>query len=331
VSPAARLQPSVLTARERQVAALIAGGKSNREIANELGVAERTAGTHVQNILNKLGLDNRVQIATWWAHDGGWPQPLPAPIHVTQGAEAKPAFPGPWLTKTWNRSLIGLWCAAALVMAASDGPLSSALSSAPQLLPGGLPLSPGPMVYQALFTGAAGEFGPPFIEGDPTASQIRVVRGSLEFAISKPRGQARIEPVVPALPGYFSQLRISVGRASLVTFWYGLTQGDPDRKIGAYVIKVDTYAQTLQLGYDVQDQGLTWLSKTVAVPGMQQEREFSISALVAPPRFEIFLDNNRVIDVLHSPNVSLQAPTFRISGDGAGIVRMTRLNFYLLK
>jgi DNA-binding NarL/FixJ family response regulator len=54
-----------LTERERQVAALIAQGKSNREIATELVVGERTAETHVANIMAKLGFDSRTQIAAW--------------------------------------------------------------------------------------------------------------------------------------------------------------------------------------------------------------------------------------------------------------------------
>jgi non-specific serine/threonine protein kinase len=55
---------SILTNRERQVAALIAEGLSNRQIAERLVIAERTADTHVQNILGKLGYSTRTQIAT---------------------------------------------------------------------------------------------------------------------------------------------------------------------------------------------------------------------------------------------------------------------------
>ena len=55
----------VLTPRECEVAALIAQGKTNREIAVILVIAERTADTHVQHILNKLGLGSRAQIAGW--------------------------------------------------------------------------------------------------------------------------------------------------------------------------------------------------------------------------------------------------------------------------
>jgi DNA-binding CsgD family transcriptional regulator len=54
-----------LTAREREVAALVARGQTNREIAAALVISERTADAHVQNILNKLGFSSRAQIAAW--------------------------------------------------------------------------------------------------------------------------------------------------------------------------------------------------------------------------------------------------------------------------
>lgn len=54
-----------LTAREREVARLVAAGASNREIARALAISERTAERHVANILAKLGLASRVHLATW--------------------------------------------------------------------------------------------------------------------------------------------------------------------------------------------------------------------------------------------------------------------------
>lgn len=62
---AARKRAGLLAPRERQVALLIAAGKTNREIAADLSITEGTAEAHVQHILNKLGVNTRAQIAAW--------------------------------------------------------------------------------------------------------------------------------------------------------------------------------------------------------------------------------------------------------------------------
>jgi DNA-binding NarL/FixJ family response regulator len=59
-----------LTAREREVAVLITQGKSNREIAEVMTIGVKTVETYVTRILNKLGFDSRVQIATWAVEKG---------------------------------------------------------------------------------------------------------------------------------------------------------------------------------------------------------------------------------------------------------------------
>jgi DNA-binding NarL/FixJ family response regulator len=50
---------------EREVAVLIAQGKTNREIADTLVVSHRTVETHVSTILSKLGVSSRSRIAVW--------------------------------------------------------------------------------------------------------------------------------------------------------------------------------------------------------------------------------------------------------------------------
>ncbi|VVJ18159.1 Uncharacterised protein [Amycolatopsis camponoti] len=57
--------PGPLTRREREVAAHVADGLTNKQIAALLHISERTAESHVQHILTKLGFTNRAQVATW--------------------------------------------------------------------------------------------------------------------------------------------------------------------------------------------------------------------------------------------------------------------------
>jgi non-specific serine/threonine protein kinase len=56
-----------LTDRERQIAAFIAEGLTNRDVADRLHISQRTVDAHVQHILNKLNLRSRAQIAAWAA------------------------------------------------------------------------------------------------------------------------------------------------------------------------------------------------------------------------------------------------------------------------
>lgn len=62
--------PETLTARERQVVALIAVGKSTREIAKELGIGVKTVETHRQHIMEKLGFRKTAQIAVYAMKEG---------------------------------------------------------------------------------------------------------------------------------------------------------------------------------------------------------------------------------------------------------------------
>ena len=55
--------PEKLTERETDVLRLLALGRSNKEIASELVIGEKTVKTHVSNILMKLGLSSRTQAA----------------------------------------------------------------------------------------------------------------------------------------------------------------------------------------------------------------------------------------------------------------------------
>jgi DNA-binding CsgD family transcriptional regulator len=62
--------PDQLTPREREVAALLARGLTNRQIADQLVISTATAERHVLNILNKLGYRSRAQVAAWAVESG---------------------------------------------------------------------------------------------------------------------------------------------------------------------------------------------------------------------------------------------------------------------
>jgi DNA-binding NarL/FixJ family response regulator len=59
-----------LTSRERQVAVLLTRGLSNRQIAEELVITERTAAAHIEHLLRKLGFASRHQVGVWAAENG---------------------------------------------------------------------------------------------------------------------------------------------------------------------------------------------------------------------------------------------------------------------
>ncbi|MEK5060800.1 DNA-binding response regulator [Paenibacillus sp. FSL H7-0326] len=60
-----------LTTREREILNWVASGKTNREIADRLGISDQTVKNHLKNILQKLQLENRVQL-TRYALEQGW-------------------------------------------------------------------------------------------------------------------------------------------------------------------------------------------------------------------------------------------------------------------
>ncbi len=62
-----KMRRSPLTARELEVAALVAAGLTNKEVAARLRLSVRTAENHLLNVMNKLGLNNRAQVAAWFA------------------------------------------------------------------------------------------------------------------------------------------------------------------------------------------------------------------------------------------------------------------------
>ena len=67
VTPVRSAPDTALTPRQLEIARLIAGDLTNRQIADRLFLSERTVETHITNILNNLGLNSRVQLSRWMA------------------------------------------------------------------------------------------------------------------------------------------------------------------------------------------------------------------------------------------------------------------------
>jgi pimeloyl-ACP methyl ester carboxylesterase/DNA-binding CsgD family transcriptional regulator len=66
-----RAVPSGLTARQSEVAALVADGLTNKELAERLGISERSAESHLERIRLRLGFRSRAQVAAWYVATSG--------------------------------------------------------------------------------------------------------------------------------------------------------------------------------------------------------------------------------------------------------------------
>jgi DNA-binding NarL/FixJ family response regulator len=62
--------PDALTPREREVVALLAEGLTNAQLAERLYISPRTAAVHVSNVLTKLGMTSRTEVAAWAVRTG---------------------------------------------------------------------------------------------------------------------------------------------------------------------------------------------------------------------------------------------------------------------
>jgi two-component system nitrate/nitrite response regulator NarL len=96
--PKASLTPSAgpmedLTAREKQVLALVSRGMANKQIAHELTISQNTARAHIRNLMQKIYVDNRTQLAVYgvregitWKSDAAKKSPEPAASFASIGS-----------------------------------------------------------------------------------------------------------------------------------------------------------------------------------------------------------------------------------------------------
>jgi DNA-binding CsgD family transcriptional regulator len=305
-----------LTAREREVARLVVLGCTNREIGASLSISERTVDAHIQNILNKLGANNRAQIAAWSARDAAGSVDL----------VAKPAPPASVSRPTSHRlrprmlwPLAGVAIGLVVVIAVVGWQLLAPTKSAR--------VTRGPLVYEASFRGDGAGFSSRYTIGDPSASAIRFTRGAVEYVVLRPGGNTGNNVGMAPLKGYFVEVELSVEPGSNVEFWIDLT-GAYTQPVGKHLIGISTQASEMQMSY-FHDQFAQPLGALVPIEGLQTGRSFTISAFVNPPHYQVYLADRSVIGLQHEPSVEYQAPAFAIFGEG-GNVRLSRLRVYSL-
>jgi DNA-binding CsgD family transcriptional regulator/sugar lactone lactonase YvrE len=99
-----------LTRREREIAALVAEGLTNREIAQRLFISERTADGHLEHIREKLGVSSRAQVAAWFVA-----QSRLAPLAGVAEPEATPEPARPVVARITLASRVAIAVAALLL------------------------------------------------------------------------------------------------------------------------------------------------------------------------------------------------------------------------
>lgn len=173
-----------LTRREREVAALVAQGLTNREIASRLFISERTAESHVEQLRGKLGVRTRSQVAAWVVAQGSEPTPAPVPSTVSGPATR----PQPRLTRRQGVVAAGgLLLVAVLVGGAvlADGWLTPTSAPGPAIATiagtGQRAFSPdgGPAVSAALVRPVAVAVGPGGEVFIADGNRIREVKNGL--------------------------------------------------------------------------------------------------------------------------------------------------------
>ena len=314
-----------LTAREQEVARLIGQGLTNKEIATRLHISSRTVGAHVQNILNKLGASNRAQIASWSA--------TTAPAQATVIPVV--AIPLPKTRKALQTpvralALVGAALVLSLVLSADQAqrPAGDTPDSVSTYERG------NPLFVAQLLAADGQGFSSRELYGDPSASAVTFLPGSVEYRIVKAGGRTGNVPSVRAMPSYFAEFDLAVKPGSDITFWMNLTTGEFPTGVGQHVIAIYASVEVLQMAYFVSLTGTSApVGPEVEIPGLQSGLRFTVAVLVKPPRYAVFLNGAKVIDLLHGPNPTLNSPSLTIFGGrvGVGAVLLRGLRVYAVE
>ena len=228
---------SELTRREREVAGLLAHGLTNREIAAQLFIAERTAEHHVEQIRNKLGFHTRSQVAVWAA------TAVPEKPAVSRTTDAANAFTIrndlPRVPSIWRRAPLVAAVAAVLIA-------GTVLAYAPQFR------QPAPPSISALDTvvridGVTGEL----IGKAATSmrgSELAIGGGAIWEVSYTARTLSRIDPNTLAVaasygvPGAAPPVAVAFGAESV---WVATAFGN--KSLWRFDPKTEQFAQPVEL------------------------------------------------------------------------------------
>jgi len=205
-----------LTRREREVASLVAQGLTNREIAKNLFISERTAEYHVEQIRNKLGFHTRSQIAAWTvAERHGIPATGEATTRATPPGTRHPRQGvGPRLRLT----ILGL----ILTVVGAGGGLVLASALRPATSPSATPL--GRLIK---IDAATGQLAASSVPMSARGSDLAVGEGSIWAVSYESKLLTRINPATMAVVGTYGvpapPVGIGVG-GGLV--WVAIAFGD---------------------------------------------------------------------------------------------------------
>jgi len=305
---------------------MIGLGLTNKEIAQQLDIRTRTVGAHIQNILNKLGAANRAQIAAWSAQHVDL-RPI-ATVHVL-ATPTVPAAPPP----TARAPVMHFSPTVQVALLVMAGVLFTLVfpadhTVAPPTATAAVSSQRGDLVFDARFDPDGHEFSLRYVLNDPDASTIRFVDGGIEYSVLKPDGNTGNTISIGMVPPYFVEYEISAKPGSNVVFWLNFNQDDA-RKVGQHLLEVDTSIDAMQLAYFTgAEQPMLPLGPQIALDGLQSGRHFTISALIQPPVYRVFLNGVRVTDVRHEAPRAHPGLGFAIFGNGTGTVRLSAIRVY---